>query len=206
MASKSNKTPSPAVSAAKAPAAPKAAPAKISAEAALSFLKDTKGIVSWNVRDLTDILRIGNADAQQVLVLLEAQGYIAREGKSEWITTAAGESVAGAKAPRFSRESVEAALKELKARIADQNKDRDAAYRIIGAVAFGDFLVKDRAKVQAADAGIHLEARGSSDHSRSATDAKREREFLKQLRGKAQMLNLRPYSEWMRHRRHISLL
>jgi len=46
----------------------------ISAEAALSFLKDTKGAVTWSVSDLAATLKISRADAQQVVALLAAQG------------------------------------------------------------------------------------------------------------------------------------
>jgi len=46
-----------------------------------------------------------------VLQVLEAQGYVQRaRGTGEWMTTPAGESVAGAKPPRFARESVEQAV------------------------------------------------------------------------------------------------
>lgn len=138
-------------------------------------------------------------------MLLEAQGYVAREGKSEWMTTAAGESVSGAKAPRLSRESVEAAITELKGRIAQINNTR-ASYRIDAAVAFGDFLLKDRPKAQPADVGIRLVSREAYAEPRSAVSAKHEQAFLKELRGKAQMLALRPYAAWMSMRTHRNLL
>src|ERR1700719_1384352 len=86
------------------------------AEAALSFLKDNKGALTWATRDLADTLKIQRREAEQALALLEAQGYVhaARGAKGQWITTPAGETVSGAKAPRFSRESVEQSLAELK--------------------------------------------------------------------------------------------
>ena len=49
----------------KAKAEPKASPAKILAEAALSFLKDTKSVVSWTVRDLAETLQISRVEAEQ---------------------------------------------------------------------------------------------------------------------------------------------
>jgi hypothetical protein len=178
----------------------------VSADAALSFLKDTKGAVSWTIGDMVGVLKIGRREAEQVVALLEAQGYVARDGKSEWLTTAAGETVAGAKTPRFSRESVEQAIEELKERIAKLNKDRNAAFRVAGAAAFGDFLLKGRTKVQAADIGIRLVSRGEAVEMRSASDAKQERAFLKELRGKAQMVNVRPFAEWMSERAHRDLV
>jgi hypothetical protein len=48
----------------------------IPAEAALSFLKDTKGTVTWSVRDLAGTLKISRRDAEQVIALLAAQGYV----------------------------------------------------------------------------------------------------------------------------------
>jgi hypothetical protein len=180
--------------------------AAVPAEAALSFLKDTKGAVSWNPGDMAAVLKIPRKDTEQVLALLQAQGYIAPSGKNEWMTTAAGESVSGAKMPRFSRESVEEALKSLKARIANLNKDKNSPYKITEAVAFGDFLLQDRAKVQAADIGVRLLPRGEVSPMRSASDAKAEAKFLKTLRGKMQMLNIRPYADWMSQRAQNRLL
>jgi hypothetical protein len=185
---------------------PGPSPAPVSAEAALSFLKDTKGVVSWTLRDLVEVLKIGRKDAEQVVALLEAQGYVARSDKDDRITTAAGEAVSGAKMPRFGRESVEQALDELKARIEQVNKDRSAAFQVVDAVAFGDFLLKERAKIQAADVGVRLASRTGTGEQRSASDAREERQFLKQLKGKAQMLNLRPYCDWMSRRWHRKLM
>jgi hypothetical protein len=206
MATRSKKSPATSSSPPKTKSEPKSAPANISAEAALSFLRDTKSVVSWTVRELAETLQIPRTEAEPILALLEAQGYIARSNKSEWMTTAAGEAVSAAKAPRFSRDTVETAIADLKNRISDANKDRGTPYRITAAVAVGDFLLKDRSKVQAADVGIRLEPREQATELRSATDAKRERAFLKQLRGKAQMLNLRPFAEWMSRRTHRNLL
>jgi hypothetical protein len=185
---------------------PRSAIPAVPAEEALSFLKDTKGAVSWNPGDMAAVLKIPRRDTEQVLGLLEAQGYIALAAKNEWMTTAAGESVSGAKMPRFSRERVEEALDSLKDRISDINKDKNSAYKIIEAVAFGDFLLQDRAKVQAADVGVRLLPRDEVGQPRSASDARAEAKFLKELRGKMQMLSLRPHAAWMLQRSHRKLL
>src|SRR5882762_4051459 len=126
----------------------------IPAEAALSFLKDTKGALSWTARDLANALKINRREAEQALAFLQAQGYVqparksASRGDQQWMTTPAGETVSGAKPPRFTPESVQQALTALKDRIRDNNKNRQAPYRITDAVAFGDFLLPDRARVQ----------------------------------------------------------
>jgi endonuclease/exonuclease/phosphatase family metal-dependent hydrolase len=144
------------------------------------------------------------------------------------MTTPAGEAVSGAKPARFTRESVEQALAALRDRIQANNKERQAAFRITDAVAFGDFLLPDRARVQSADVGInlvrsesrspsrsgHLKMNKSTSHStsaprsepRSATEAKAERSFLRDLRAKSAHLTLRPYAGWMRQRTHQDLL
>jgi DNA-binding transcriptional MocR family regulator len=187
----------------------------IAAEAALSFLKDTKGALTWTPRDLADALKISRREAEQALPLLEAQGYVqpVRGKKGEWITTPAGETVSGAKAPRFTRESVEQSLAELKNRIQQNNKNRQAPFRIADAVAFGDFLLPDRARVQSADVGIRLQRRqdspprgNSTNAPHSASDAQDERKLLRELRAKSAHLNLRPYADWMRNRTHRDLL
>jgi len=91
-------------------------------DAILSFLKDTRGTVSWSAKSVKDCLQLDNKQTQQILAILEMQGYVAREG-DDWLTTAAGESVAKSKKPQFSRESVDEALDTLKERIAAVNRD-----------------------------------------------------------------------------------
>jgi hypothetical protein len=185
----------------------------IPAEAALSFLRDTKGSMSWSLGDLSQTLSISREEAERVVALLQIQGYVQPEAhkSGEWMTTPSGETVAGAKPPRFDRETVEAALTSLKQRIEDTNNDRAATFRITRAVAFGDFLAKDRARVQAADVGIELALRDSKQSSeeiatpRSAAEAREEQEFLRQLRGRSALINLRNYSEWMGIRTHRKL-
>jgi hypothetical protein len=186
----------------------------LSAEAALSFLKDTKGTLTWSTRDLVEGLKINRREADQVLALLQAQGYVqpahqkgSARSTDQWITTPAGESVSGAKPSRFTRESVEQALAALKDRIKQSNKNPQALFRITDAVAFGDFLFSDRARVQSADVGIRLDRRGaSSSEPRSASDAQVERKFLRDLRARSALLTIRPYADWMRHRSHRDLL
>jgi hypothetical protein len=188
-------------------AGPGSSPA-IPAEAALSFLKDTKGVLAWTAQDLSSILNIvGRQDAQRVIDVLEAQGYAKRASKAgEWMTTPAGESVSGAKPPRFSRESVLEALNSLKERIKQANNDPKFPFKITTAVAFGDFLLTDRSRVQAADVGVALTRRDQSLRElRSASEARAKRQFLAQLRGRTALLHLRPYADWMTKRTHLKL-
>ena len=198
----------------------------IPAEAALSFLKDTKGALAWTARDLANTLKINRREAEQALAFLQAQGYVqpahqggpahksgAARGNQQWVTTPAGETVSGAKPPRFTPDNVQQALTALKDRIRDNNKNRQAPFRITDAVAFGDFLLPDRARVQSADVGIRLARREDSQRKnsctvepRSASDAKAERNFLRDLRSKSTHLTLRTYADWMRRRSHVELL
>ena len=179
----------------------------IPAEAALSFLKDTKGMVTWSVRDLTGTLKISRHDAEKVVALLAAQGYVQREDNGEWMTTPSGESVSGAKPPRFTRESVEQAVQSLRERIREVNMDSKSAFKITDAVAFGDFLLKGHPRVQAADVGIGLVQRdAASGGFRSALSAKAERQFLSMLRGRSAMLHIRTYVAWMSKRSHLNLV
>lgn len=180
----------------------------IPAQAALSFLRDTKGTLTWSAPDLAHTLNINRRDAEQVIALLAAQGYAQRaSGTDEWMTTPAGESVSGAKLPRFTRESVEQAVESLKERIKQVNEDAQAAFRVTDAVAFGDFLLSDRTRVQAASVGIALAPLGeAAREGRSASAARLERQILRQIRGKAAFLHTRPYAEWMSKRSHLNLM
>lgn len=185
----------------------------VPAEAALSFLRDTKGALRWSLRDLSHTLNISREEAERVVVLLQIQGYVQAEWHKagEWITTPSGETVSGARTPRFERETVEAALTSLKQRIQDTNQDRAAKFQITRAVAFGDFLAKDRTRVQTAEAGILLARKDKERNSEeiaevhSAAEAREEQFFLRQLRGRSALINLKPYSEWMGTRTHQKL-
>jgi hypothetical protein len=203
MPNKRPKPPRPATQLGTATAKPTLPP--IPAEAALSFLKDTKRAFTWSVRDLTGTLKINRCEAEQVIALFAAQAYVQRaSGADEWMTTPAGESVSGAKPPRFTRESVEQAVESLKERSIEVNRDPQAAFRITDAVAFGDFLVSDRARVQAADVGIGLAPRGEAEsEDRSAAAARLELQFLREVRGKTVLLHVTPYAEWMSKRSYL---
>jgi hypothetical protein len=204
----------PAKTSAPAPALKSTPRATISAEAALSFLRDTKGLLSWSLRDLSHTLGISREEAERVVALLQMQGYVQPEShkKGVWVTTPSGETVAGAKTPRFDRETVEAALTSLKQRIEDVNRDRAAQFQIVRAIAFGDFLAKERTRVQAAEIGIELARKGNEQSSdeintpHSAAEAREEQIFLRQLRGRTALINVRSYLEWMGSRAHRELL
>jgi len=181
------------------------AKASVSAAAAFSFLKETKGLLTWTLSVPAKSLKISLAEAKQVLAALEMQGYIKPHGTGEWLTTLAGESVSGAKTPRFTPESIEEALAALRTRIKLVNQDSKAAYKITDAVAFGDFL-SGQARAQAADVGIQLVRRKSEGGEHSKKEQVARLAFLRHLREKTQMLNVRPYEEWMGSRTHRSLL
>jgi hypothetical protein len=181
-----------------------AAPA-ISAVAAFSFLKETKGIIAWSLKDLSKSLNISASDAKHVAAALEMQGYIKPHEADQWITTLAGETVSGAKSPRYTPESIEEALTALRNRIKLVNQDSKSLFKITDAVAFGDFL-SNPARVQAADVGVRLirKKSGFAEHSKKKQVA--QQQFLKQLRAKSPMLNLKLYEEWMTLRNHRRLL
>jgi len=177
----------------------------VSAAAAFSFLKETKGLLTWTPSDLAKSLKISLAEAKQVLAALEMQGYIKPHATGEWLTTLAGETVSGAKTPSFTPESIEEALAALRSRIKLVNRDSKSPYKITDAAAFGDFL-SGQARAQAADVGIQLVRRKSEGGEHSKKEQVARLAFLKQLRGKTQMLYVRPYEEWMGSRTHRSLL
>lgn len=174
-------------------------------DAILSFLKDTRGVVSWKAGDLRACLKLDGKGTEPILQILEMQGYVHREEKGdEWLTTGAGESVAHSKEPKLSLQKVKEALADLKERIAETNRDKRSEFRVVRATAFGDFL-SGRAKVQAADVGVEIELRGSAHDDDSSADHKKQ-EIMNALRGKSRFLSLQPYREWMSRRSHRDLL
>lgn len=177
----------------------------IPAAAALSFLRDTRGLTTWNVGDLAKSLRISAPDAKRVIAILELQGYVKAGRGNEWMTTLSGEEVSGSSLPRFTRERVKQALDDIRRHIAEINRDSRSPYKIIEAVAFGDFL-SDRPRVQSAEVGIGARPRKPGDNEDSAEEHKARRAFLKQLKGKGGVLQVREYKKWMRERTHHDLL
>jgi hypothetical protein len=180
-----------------------AAAPKLSAQAALSFLKETKGALTWTAQEFARGVGITVAEAGPALAVLQMQGYIKPvEGKNEWMTSVDGDAVSGAAAPRFSSEAVKKALVDLRGRIAAVNKDAKADFRVASAIAFGDFLL-DRAQAQAADVGIELARRNARDAKRISKAE--ERAFLKTLRAGKQIIRLIPLEPWMRERAHLRI-
>ena len=171
-------------------------------DALLSFLKDTRGAVDWSVKELREWLKLDARQAEQLLAILEMQGYVAREG-DRWLTTAAGESISKSKKPQFSFASVTDALNTLKDRIEVLNRDKRAEFKITKAVAFGDFLA-ERGQVQAADVGVEVSRRRPLSGSSEEADEKR-RAFMNDLRRKSRLFTLQTYRPWMSQRPHRNL-
>jgi hypothetical protein len=180
------------------------ASASIPAAAALSFLRETRGLSTWTARDMIHALKISSAEANQVIAAFEMQGYVNRLHGDEWMTTFAGESVSASKPPRYTRDRIDEALSSLRDRIAKINRDAGAPYRITEVVAFGDFL-GDRTRFQPAEIGIALEPRKPASIS-IVGKRQTEQEFLRQLRDRSALVQLRPYEPWMRARTHRDLL
>src|ERR1700730_12059018 len=81
----------------------------------LSFLKDTRGLLTWTTRDLAETLGIPASEAAKVITIMEMQGYVkAAEGAREWFTTPAGQTVSGSKLPHYAPERVTSALLHLR--------------------------------------------------------------------------------------------
>jgi hypothetical protein len=177
------------------------------AAALLSFLKETRGLTSWTAGDFAKALRLSPGAAKEALPILEMQGYVKPAGaKGKWITTEAGETVSSSKFPRYSRETIEQSLASLTEHLKRVNEDHSAQYKVVDAVAFGDFL-SGRARVQAADVGVGIVPRNPVEHeSKSATEREKQEAFLKQLKGKTPLLNVQSYAEWMSARTHRRLV
>jgi hypothetical protein len=171
----------------------------IPAGEAISFLKDTRGALTWTVREMVDSLKITEPEAKQVIAILELQGYVkpALDG-AVWLTTIYGEEVSGSQSPRFNLARVTGALAELKDRIQAQNRDRRAEFHVSDAVAFGDFLMA-RPRVQAADVGVRLVVLKDGT-------TQGELGFLKQLRAKSALIRLQSFEPWMSLRSHRRLV
>src|SRR5215470_13826569 len=168
-------------------------------DALLSFLKDTRGAVDWSVKELRECLKLDARQAEQLLAILEMQGYVAREG-NQWLTTAAGESISKSKKPQFSLTSVTSALDTLKERVEALNREKRSEFKITKAVALGDFLT-GRSLVQAADVGVELSRRQPLSGNSEDVEERR-RAFLNDLRRKSRLFVVQTYRSWMSQRSH----
>jgi hypothetical protein len=169
--------------------------------AVMSFLKQTRGLISWSTENMEAALHIRKADAKQAIAVLAMQGYVKADG-NEWVTTINGETVSGSATPRYSLESMDRALAGLAARIGEANRDPRSPFHVEQAVAFGDFLLRN-SRAQAADIGIRVVGRRNG---KSEAPFPAENKFLQALRGKTPLLQLLPYESWMSVRTHRSLL
>lgn len=176
----------------------------VSREAVFSFLKDTRGVVTWTAADLARTLRVSVAQTKQALPILEMQGYIRAAEHDEWMTTIAGEQISGSAAPRFGKVAVDRALNELRDRIRQLNKDSKSDFTVSKAVAFGDFL-GNASRVQAADVGIQLKQRAGRKIG-AVDSAKVEKLLFTALRTRSAMLHLQRYADWMAARTHRRLM
>jgi hypothetical protein len=168
--------------------------------AVFSFLKDRRGALTWTAQDVIATLKVTRKDADKILALLQLQGYVQKTESGEWLTAASGEIVSDSKSPRFQPANIEQALADVSARIADVNRDVRSEFKIIKAVAFGDFLSRPL-KCQAADVGVELCPRVAGQN----LDKTEERTFLKQLAAKNKFLHVQPYEGWMSQRSHRPL-
>jgi hypothetical protein len=169
---------------------------KIPLAAVWSFLKETRGDVTWTTERMIQTLKITVGETADVLAVLRIQGYVQRE-ESEWMTTAAGEEVSGSKMPRYRSDRVENILAKLSSRIKTVNGDSEAPFRVRRAVAFGDFLLK-RSRVQAPDVGVELANRKPTHQPISKSQVWA---FLRALR-KTSIVHIEPFEHWMAQRSH----
>jgi hypothetical protein len=183
--------------------APKPIQPSIPLAAVLSFLKETRGALTWTTADMVRSLKISEPEANQIIRILSLQGYLKTALDNQgWLTTPAGEDVSGSKIPRYKPSSVNEALAQLEERIKSVNQDRNARFHVAEAVAYGDFLF-GRSMVQAADVGVRLVAgEGMSE----AASSKQAIDFLKQFRHKTALVQLHPYAPWMSIRSHRKLV
>jgi hypothetical protein len=182
-----------------APQMPAIAPAAV-----WSFLKKTRGDLSWTTERMIRTLKISAVEAGNALAALNLQGYIQPGGEeAEWITTPAGEEISGSKMARYTREKVDRALAEFAVRLKEANKDSKSAYKVKQVVAFGDFLSK-QVRVQAPDVGVEVAERKQQNNHADIPNSELE-VFLKVLKGKSSVLNVRRYESWMSERVHRKL-
>jgi hypothetical protein len=179
----------------------------VPAGAVFSFLKQVSG-EPWTKIRLMQVLMIKADAASKVTPLLEMMGYAEPipGKKNVWRNTQSGNTVAGAKPPRFNYDSVVEALAEMRGRVAQMNADRSSPFQVAELIAFGDFL-DQRPKVQAADVGVALLPKKQDQAAApSVMERQRQERVLADLRAKSSILHLHLIEDWMRKCSHRDLL
>src|ERR1700724_729801 len=99
--------------------------------AVLSFLKETRGALTWSTQGMVSSLKIDQPEAKQIIDILRLQGYVKPALDNEgWLTTTAGEDVSGSKLPRYKLGSVNEALAVLEEKIRSVNQDRHPTFHV----------------------------------------------------------------------------
>jgi hypothetical protein len=167
-------------------------------DAVMSFIKQTRSALTWSPHDMSEALKTSIEESKRIITVLALQGYVKQSEDGAWITTIDGETISGSRPPRFSHARIVEALAGLRDRIKSNNADKTAPFRVVDAVAYGDFLLK-QPLVQAADVGVALTP------SRIGLWGI-EKELYKRLRAGHSFLHLIPYQSWMSHRSHQGLI
>jgi hypothetical protein len=87
----------------------------------LSFIKETRGAVTWTAQEMIDALKISRQDAEQVIAILQLQGYVKPALESQGWLTLDGKAVSESKSPRFTPEKISEALSVRQKRIKTVN-------------------------------------------------------------------------------------
>jgi hypothetical protein len=82
----------------------------------MSFLRDVYSSSTWTEHDFAGMMNVNKDRTIEALGMLQLAGYVEPLEKEKWRTTDEGRQIAGGKTPRFTAESMEKALGELKKR------------------------------------------------------------------------------------------
>src|ERR1700723_3288050 len=107
MRSKNARKPKPASPASAKPRAEQAPMPDVAAAAALNFLKETKGALTWTTQDFAHGVGINVGVAGAALAVLQMQGYVKPgEPQDEWMTTLDDAAAARGNSHRFTAAAV----------------------------------------------------------------------------------------------------
>ena len=61
---------------------------EIPLDAVMSFIKQTRGALTWSPHDMSDVLKIHQQESRQILAVLALQGYVKQAAEGDWMTIA----------------------------------------------------------------------------------------------------------------------
>ncbi|MFT3952724.1 MAG: nucleotidyltransferase domain-containing protein [Oscillospiraceae bacterium] len=149
-----------------------------------SFFK--KFFNNWDVEDLMLFFNLGKEKADDILIKLEAEGYVEKERKLQdiqlWKNTIKGNALGIASAAKpILRKTAEKKLAEFLERVQEVNRNEYYLYKVKEVILFGSYL-RDTEKLGDIDLAVEIVPKETDNHKFYELTSARSKEAIKKGR------------------------